>query len=146
MTQRQATTQQQQQQCTEHATTAWLPRHNATTPSSSRQHHARVADPRRTVSSCFGRNLRSVAHHTYQVPGISLLLATASFVTTQIQHTTTAAAVHRSCYNQLATTLHPCRAQQQQTTACGAYALYSVELFRKEPEIRHPSHLRVSLC
>ncbi|CAN0517319.1 unnamed protein product, partial [Laminaria digitata] len=92
-------------------------------------------------------------HHIYQAPGISLLLATASlqprYNTQQQQQqatTAVAGAVHRACYNLLATTLHPCRAQQQQATACtcGACALYSVELFRKEPEIRHPAH--ISLC
>ena len=62
MTQRQA---QQQQQCKEHCTTNWLQRYNATAPSSSRQHHARVTDPRCTVSSCFGKHVRSVTHHIY---------------------------------------------------------------------------------
>ena len=56
-----------------------------------------------------------------------------------------AAAVHRACYNQLATTLHRYRAQQQQATpcACDRSALYCVELLWKAPEIRQPSHVLV---
>ena len=44
---------QQQQQCTAHATTNWLHGCKVNAPSRSRQHHARVTDPRCTVSSCF---------------------------------------------------------------------------------------------
>ena len=53
-----------------------------------------------------------------------------------------AAAVHRSCYKQLAT-LQRYRAQQQQATpcACDRSAPYCVELLWKAPEILHPSHL-----
>ena len=56
-----------------------------------------------------------------------------------------AAAVHRACYNQLATTLQRYRAQQHQATpyACDISALYCVALLWKAPEIRHPSHLLV---
>ena len=56
-----------------------------------------------------------------------------------------AAAVHRACYNQLATTLQRYRAQQQQATpcACDRSALYCVELLWKAPEIRQPSHVLV---
>ena len=59
---------------------------------------------------------------------------------------TSSSAVHRACYNQLATTLQRYRAQQQQATpcACGRSALYCVELLWKAPEIHHPSHLLVS--
>ena len=58
-----------------------------------------------------------------------------------------AAAVHRACYNQLATTLQRYRAQQQQATpcACDRSALYCVELLWKAREIRHPSHLLVPI-
>ena len=64
---------------------------------------------------------------------------------TQRQATAAAAAVHRACYNQLATTLQRYRAQQQQATpcACDWSALYCVELLWKAPEIHHPSHLLV---
>ena len=56
-----------------------------------------------------------------------------------------AAAVHRACYNQLATTLQRYRAQHQQATpcACDTSALYCVELLWKAPEIRYPSRLLV---
>ena len=58
---------------------------------------------------------------------------------------TTAAAMHRACYNQLATTLQRYGAQQQQATpcACDKSVLYCVELLWKAPGIRHPSHLLV---
>ena len=111
-------------QCTEHATTNWLQRYNATAPSSSSQHHARVTDPRCTVSSCFVEP--EIRHPSHLLePGISRLLLLFYFVRhkTQIQQHTSAAAVKRARHNQ-----HPCRAQQQQATpcACGRYALYSV--------------------
>ena len=80
-------------QCTEHATTNWLQRYNATAPSSSRQHHARVTDPRCTVSSCFVEP--EIRHPSYLLePGISRLLLLFCFVRhkTQIQQHTTAAA------------------------------------------------------
>ena len=62
-------------------------------------------------------------------------------IMSQRQATTAAAAaaVHRACYNQLATTLQRYRAQQQQATpcACDTSARYCVELLWKAPEIRH---------
>ena len=56
-----------------------------------------------------------------------------------------AVAVHRACYNQLATTLKRYHAQRQQATpcACDRSALYCVELLWKALEIRQPSHLLV---
>ena len=127
MTQRLA--QQRQQQCTEHATTNWLQRYNATAPSSSRQHHARVTDSRCTVSSCFGKHARSVTHHIYSYQ-LSRRLFLFCFVRHKARtppHTT--AAVERARYNQ-----HPYRAQQPQATPCACdryalYTLYSVKLF-----------------
>ena len=65
----------------------------------------------------------------------------------EISTAAAAAAVHRACYNQLATTLRRYRAQQQQATpcACDRSALYCVELLWKAREIRHPSHLLVPI-
>ena len=48
-----------------HRATNCLQRYNATAPSSSRQHHARVTGLRCTVSSCFGRHLRSITYRIY---------------------------------------------------------------------------------
>ena len=83
------------QQCTEHATTNCLQRYNATAPSSSRQHHARVTGLRCTVSSCFGKHLRSITHriYSYHVYLGCCRCSSASFGTTpryMYQHTTIA--------------------------------------------------------
>ena len=119
-------------------------------PSSSRQHHARVTYLRCTVSSCFGKHLRSITHriYSYQV-SLGCCCCSASFGTKpRYNHTQqTTAAVQRARYNQ-----HPYRAQQQQATprACDRYALYRharcvLSSCFVEPEVRHPSHTSNSL-
>ena len=132
---------------TEHATTNWL-RYNPTAPGSSRQHHARVTDPRCTVSSCFGKHMRSVTHHIYSLPIISRRLFLFCFVRHKTQTPPqTTAAVNRARYKQ-----HAHRAQQQQAMpcACDRYALYrharcTLSSCFVEPEVRHPSHTFNSL-
>ena len=138
MTQRQAAAQ-----CTGHATTNWLQRYNATARSSSRQHHVRVADLRCTVSSCFGKHLRSITHRIYSYQVSRLLLSLFCFVRHKTQ-------IHVTAHNYSASaksTLQP--ASLSRPAAAGnAMHVWQIRAVRcraaVESEVRHPSHL--SLC
>ena len=136
--------QQQQQQCTEHATTNSLQRYNVTAPSSSSQHHERATAPRCTVSSCFAKHVRSVAHHIYSYQlFLGCCFYSASFGT-KLRHSRT----QQPQCKEHATTSIPIAPSSRQRharvtdTRCTRCTLSSCFV---EPEFRHQSHASNSL-
>ena len=126
-----------------HRATNWLQRYNAIAPSSSR-HHARVTDPRCTVSSCFGKHVRSVAHHIYSYQlFLGCCFCSASFGT-KLRHSRT----QQQRFKEHATTSIPIAPSSRQRharvtdTRCARCTLSSCFV---EPEVRHPSHTSNSL-
>ena len=136
--------QQQQQQCTEHATTNSLQCYNVTAPSSSSQHHERATAPRCTVSSCFAKHVRSVAHHIYSYQlFLGCCFCSASFGT-KLGHSRTQ---QQQCKEHAPTSIPIAPGSRQRyarvtDTRCTRCTLSSCFV---EPEVRHQSYASNSL-
>ena len=126
-----------------HRATNWLQRYNAIAPSSSR-HHARVTDPRCTVSSCFGKHVRSVAHHIYSYQlFLGCCFCSASFGT-KLGHSRTQ---QQQCKEHATTSIPIAPGSRQRyarvtDTRCTRCTLSSCFV---EPEVRHQSYASNSL-
>ena len=109
----------------------------------SRQYHARVTDPRYTVSSCFGRNLRSVTHriYSYQV-SLGCCRCSASFGTKPRYNTQQ----WQQCKEHATASIPVAPSSNRQRHARVADTRCTLSSCFVEPEVRHPSHLSDHLC
>ena len=116
--------------------------YNVTTlppPSSSSQHHERATAPRCAVSSCFGKHVRSVAHHIYSCQlFLGCCFCSASFGTKH-RHSRTQ---QQQCKEHATTSIPIAPSSRQRhalvtDTRCTRCTLLSCFA---EPEVRHPSY------